>query len=412
MFGGFENLFGGFGGGHPMMRPRSRPMGPKTFKLYEVLGVDKDVTGGQLTKAFRKRSIKGEYRHPDKGGDPSKFSELKTAYEKLRRKDSRAEYDKYGDACLAEDFVGTPKRKLRQAKTKTFPLPVTLEQLYNGDTRKIAVTRRVLLNSRTGEVCPGDGQDLWSTCETCGGQGRVLRRLQPQPGYVIQTQVACPTCEGAGSSVADGWRMGEKKEVLEIFIEEGMKNNNKIRFREKGNMAPGFLPGDIVVVLKAKKHSVFQRKNVDLLMRKTLSLHEALCGFEFKIKHLDGRELLIKSKPGQVVANNSLKMLEGEGFPHRGDKYEKGSLFINFMVDLPRNGALTATQQRDIRKIITGRPTQTLCPRTEETEIRTLESGLKEHFGKTKYAFKDDGVYDESDSDEEGGGGQQRCRVQ
>ena len=129
-------------------------------------------------------------------------------------------------------------------------------------------------------------------------------------------------------------------------------------------MAPGFLPGDIgnlrkynassifapkshwlylcsyiiVVVLKTKKHSVFQRKNVDLLMRKTLSLHEALCGFEFKyathlfvwvcvnqhkitplirIKHLDGRELLIKSKPGQVVANNSLKMLEGEGFPHR-----------------------------------------------------------------------------------------------
>jgi len=131
-----------------------------------------------------------------------------------------------------------------------------------------------------------------------------------------------------------------------------------------------------------------------------------------RIKHLDGRELLIKSKPGQVVANNSLKMLEGEGFPHRGDKYERGSLFINFMVDLPRNGALTATQQRDIRKILTGRPTKILCPRTEETEIRTLESGLKEQFGKTKYAFKDDGVYDESDSDEEGGGGQQRCRVQ
>jgi hypothetical protein len=41
-----------------------------------------------------------------------------------------------------------------------------------------------------------------------------------------------------------------------------------------------------------------------------------------------------------------------------------------------------------------------------------MESGLKEQFGKTKYAFKDDGVYDESDSDEEGGGGQQRCRVQ
>ena len=51
----------------------------------------------------------------------------------------------------------------------------------------------------------------------------------------------------------------------------------------------------------------------------------------------------------------------------QGDKYERGSLFINFMVDLPRNGALTATQQRDIRKILTGRPTKILCPRTEET---------------------------------------------
>ena len=29
---------------------------------------------------------------------------------------TRRRYDKYGDACLAEDFVGTPKRKLRQAK--------------------------------------------------------------------------------------------------------------------------------------------------------------------------------------------------------------------------------------------------------------------------------------------------------
>ena len=79
-----------------------------------------------------------------------------------------------------------------------------------------------------------------------------------------------------------------------------MKNGDKIRFRQKGNMAPGFLPGDIgeifmlhyvlktifsctfaAVILKTKKHDVFQRKNADLLMSKRLSLHEALCGFKF-----------------------------------------------------------------------------------------------------------------------------------
>jgi len=400
-------------GGMPGMMRRSRPRGPKTFKLYEILGIEKDCPQAQLTKAFRKRSIRGEYRHPDKGGDPSKFSQLKSAYEKLRTKDSRAEYDKYGDACLEEDFVGTPKRKMRQAKTTTFPLPVTLEQLYCGATRKIAVTRRVVINSKTGEVCPGDGQDLWRICDTCGGRGQVMRRIQPQPGYVIQTQVECPTCKGAGYSLVKDWMMSQKKEVLEIFIEKGMKNGNKIKFRQKGNMAPGCLPGDISVVLKEKKHNTFQRKNADLLMQKRISLHESLCGYEFTFQHLDGREMLIKSKPGEVVANNSLKMLEGEGFPHRGDEYERGSLFINFMVDFPDDGELTPAQQREIRTILTGHPTPTLCARTEDTEIRTFEAASRDQFGKTKYAFKDDGVYDESDSDDEDNrGGAQRCRVQ
>jgi len=96
----------------------------------------------------------------------------------------------------------------------------------------------------------------------------------------------------------------------------------------------------------------------------------------------------------------------------QGDKYEKGSLFINFLVEFPQNGELTAKQQREIRTILTGRPTHILCPRTEETEIRTLSAGQKEQFGKTKYAYKDDGVYDESDSEDEGGAQQQRCRVQ
>ena len=304
--------------------------------------------------------------------------------------------------------------------------------------------------------------------ESCGGYNHNLdtlfrRKRNAQPARCkltscVHTQLAQQLIlQGTGYLLTKGWLMGQKKEVLEIFIEEvwnryadmsayrqilfsyptvksaqrqGMKNGDKIRFRQKGNMAPGFLPGDIgeistlhsalkiifqfnfaAVILKTKQHDVFQRKNADLLMSKKLSLHEALCGFEFqfvvpicfiaslrkfshshphaRFKHLDGREILIKSKPGQIVADNSLKMLSGEGFPHRvcmmnelreveshkliawpqGDKYEKGSLFVNFLVDLPGDGELTETQQREIRQILTGRPTQTLCPRTEETWV-------------------------------------------
>lgn len=410
MFGGFSDFFGGGSPFDGMVQRSRRPTGPKTFKLYDLLGVDKDVSGSKLTKAFHLKSRKGEYRHPDKGGDPEKFSELQAAYQRLRNKSQRAEYDKYGDACLAEDFVGTPKRKLRQAKTKSFPLPVTLEQLFNGDTRKIAVTRRVLVNRLTGEYCEGDGQDLWCTCDRCGGRGFVMKKMQPQPGYVIQTQAACPKCEGSGVSLDEDWKLGQKKEVLEVYIEKGMKNGSKIRFREKGNMSPGFLPGDIVVVLKTKTHSRFQRKNADLLMRKRLSMDEALCGFEFTIKHLDGRELVIKSRPGEIVENNCLKMLKDEGFPLQHDTFSRGSLFVNFIVEMP---PLSATQRSNIRKILTGSPNLQLCTRTEEKEVKNLEKTRKEQFGKTKYAYHDDGAYNEDDSDEEENeGGAQRCRVQ
>lgn len=61
------------------------------------------------------------------------------------------------------------------------------------------------------------------------------------------------------------------------------------------------MTGDIVFVLQQKDHSKFKRKGDDLFVEHSLSLTEALCGFQFVLTHLDGRQLLIKSKPGEVV---------------------------------------------------------------------------------------------------------------
>lgn len=66
-------------------------------------------------------------------------------------------------------------------------------------------------------------------------------------------------------------------------------------------MQPDTVTGDIVFVLQQKEHLKFKRKGDDLFVEHTLSLTEALCGFQFVITHLDGRQLLIKSQPGEVV---------------------------------------------------------------------------------------------------------------
>jgi len=64
---------------------------------------------------------------------------------------------------------------------------------------------------------------------------------------------------------------------------------------------PDTITGDIVFVLQQKEHPKFKRKAEDLYVEHTLSLTEALCGFQFVLTHLDGRQLLIKSNPGEVV---------------------------------------------------------------------------------------------------------------
>lgn len=66
-------------------------------RLYETLGVKKNATESDLKQAYRKRSLEGPYKHPDKGGNPEKFKEMKFAYESLMDKRKRRVNDWFGD---------------------------------------------------------------------------------------------------------------------------------------------------------------------------------------------------------------------------------------------------------------------------------------------------------------------------
>ena len=54
--------------------------------------------------------------------------------------------------------------------------------------------------------------------------------------------------------------------------------------------------------LQEKAHASFTRKNADLFIKRKITLLEALTGTTLELTHLDGRKLLIKTKPGDVIA--------------------------------------------------------------------------------------------------------------
>ena len=51
-----------------------------------------------------------------------------------------------------------------------------------------------------------------------------------------------------------------EKEILEVHIDKGMQNGQKIPFRGMADEEPGIEAGDVIIILREAEHDVFQRK--------------------------------------------------------------------------------------------------------------------------------------------------------
>jgi len=352
-------------------------------KYYEILGVPKTASQDELKKAYRRAAIKN---HPDKGGDPEKFKELAQAYEVLSDPEKREIYDQYGEDALKEGMGGgsashnpfdifeqffggrsfggggsSRGHRQRKGEEVVHSLKVSLEDLYNGTSKKLSLSRNVLCPK-----CKGKGSKSGASGRCFGCQGSGVRTVTRQIGLgmIQQMQHVCPECRGSGEVISDkdkcpnckGNKVVQEKKVLEVHVEKGMQHGQKIVFQGEADEAPDTVTGDIVIVLQVKEHPKFKRKYDDLYIDHTLSLTEALCGFQFTLIHLDGRQLLIKSNPGEVIKPGQYKAIDDEGMPHHGRPFMKGRLYVQFNVELPDSGMLSLDQCRALEKILPRRP--------------------------------------------------------
>ncbi|KAG5191923.1 heat shock protein 40 [Tribonema minus] len=422
-------FFGGFpGGGDPFSEHFSggggaRSRGPvDNEEYYKVLGVPKDADDNTIKKAYRKLALKN---HPDKGGDPDKFKEISMAYDVLSDAQKRKMYDQYGKDGVNEEggpghtpddifsmfFGGGGRRQSgpRRGENLVHPLRVSLEDLYNGKTCRLAINRNRLCSACAGR---GGKEGAERPCGACNGHGVQIQYRQIGPGMVQKMQATCSDCSGEGKVInprdrcreCQGKKVVKERKVLEVHVTPGMKNGEKITFHEEADETPGMLPGDVVFVIQSKPHDTFQRKGADLIMEKKLSLAESLCGFDFVVQHMDGRALRLRSAPGKVTKHEHLQVIPHEGMPHAGNPYVKGRLFVLFKVVFPET-----LDQLAVSAIASVLPQPTAPALTGEEEECTLEDIDPAQFGQND-AVNAGGAYD---SDEEGGrGGPGRVQCQ
>ncbi|XP_025098453.1 dnaJ homolog subfamily B member 11-like [Pomacea canaliculata] len=325
--------------------------------FYKILGVPRNADIKQIKRSYRKLA---KELHPDKNRDDpeaeQRFQDLGAAYEVLSDEEKRKVYDRHGEEGLKQGDVGgdpfssffggfgfdfgfgggrESSREIPRGGDIIMDLDVTLEELYSGDFVEVLRYKPVAKPAKGKRKC---------NCR----METVTQQLGPGRFQMSQQQV-CDECPNV--------KFVPEEKVLEVEIEPGMRDGQEYPFLSEGEPHIDGEPGDLRFRIKQVKHPKFERRGDDLYTNVTVTLQDALTGFEMDIEHLDGHMVhIIRDK---VTWPGARMRKAFEGMPNYENNNVKGSLFITFDVEFPK-GSLTEEAKEGLKQILQQESKQTV----------------------------------------------------
>ena len=336
---------------------------------YEILGVSRDASKEDVKRAYRRLARK---YHPDVNKEPGaeeRFKEINRAYEVLSEPETRARYDRFGEAGVAsgagagagfQDFgdmggfadifetifsgfggMGTQttsRRRSGPVRGDDLRLDLKLEfrEAVFGGEKEIRIP-----HLESCQVCNGSGAKPGSgvrTCPTCKGTGQVRRATRTPFGSFAQVSV-CPTCNGSGEIIEEkcetcggaGRRQETKK--LKITIPPGVDNGTRLRVASEGDAGlRGGDPGDLYVYLFVESDAEFRRDGINIESEINISYLQAILGCRLEVNTVDGKEELTIPSGTQP---NTVLTLDNKGVPRLGNPVSRGDHLITIKIEIP-----------------------------------------------------------------------------
>jgi DnaJ-class molecular chaperone len=299
--------------------------------FYNILGVSEKSTKDEIKKAYR--SLQMKY-HPDKNpGNQESINmtqKINEAYETLGDEQKKEEYDMMRNNPF-----------MRMDSRGPHNMDVPLNDIFN-----------MMFGSPFGMPgMPGmpGGMPQGAKIHIFHGGPMNFQQAMNKPIPIMKSLQITMAQVFTGASIPleiERWILENGKKVFEketiyVDIPQGIDENEMIVLRERGNIISDQVKGDIKINILIQNNTAFKRSGLDLILDKTISLKEALCGFSFELNYINGKSYTLNNNKGSIVPPEYKKIYPEMGLK-RGE--HKGNMIINFHVEFP---TILTTEQID-----------------------------------------------------------------
>jgi len=321
--------------------------------FYKVLGVDEKASKEEIKKSYRTMQMK---YHPDKNNNSqdaiNMTQKLNEAYETLGDDEKREEYDMTRNNPF-----------LKGGSNVDVQMDDIINMMFGG----------MGMPGFPGHIDRMGGMNSMGGMNNMGGQmggfpGMQMRGFPPgmnmgglPPGTKIHffqggnpmnfQQIQKPTAiikniviklsqvlTGANIPLEiERWIMEQGMKIFEsetiyVTIPKGIDDGELILLKDKGNVLNETCKGDIKIFVKIENDSIFKRVGLDLVLEKSISLKDALCGFSFEITYINGKSYTLNNNSGNIIPHGFRKIIPNMGLER--DQH-KGNMVIEFNVQFP-----------------------------------------------------------------------------
>ena len=315
--------------------------------FYNILEVAETASIDEIKKSYRRLSM---LYHPDKNKNnpdaTAKFQKLSEAYETLGDQEKKHEYDLTRNNPFLKMMGGNQGQNQGQN-----PMEDMFATFFGG----MPFGHMPTFGPGQGQpppFGPGQGQPPpFGPGGPFGGNIRIFHngiQVNPQ-GFVQGMQKPTPIIKNitvpidkilTGTTIPvdiERWIIQDENKVFEnetvyVPVPKGIDEGEIIVLREKGNIVREDCKGDIKIFIKIENNTDFKRSGLDLLLDKTITVKEALCGFSFELKYITGKTYTITNNSGNIISHGYRKIIPNMGFSR---EQHTGNLVICFDVKFP-----------------------------------------------------------------------------